>query len=176
VVLSVAFNGRSLTKSFRDRFWSGIRAGLLVGEAAAAAGVSRNAGRVWFAERGGVKPPPSAPAKKRPRLTFEQREEIALLKAEKKTNAEIARAVGCHRSTIGHELEAGSTTFPDRKPRYRASVAQAAAEQRATRSKPGKLATNPRLREEVQARLTVTAGTSIRCTRRWRASALSVLA
>jgi IS30 family transposase len=138
---------------FRDRFWSGIRAGLLVGEAAAAAGVSRKAGRVWFAERGGVKPPRSEPAKERPRLTFEQREEIALLKAEKKTNAEIARAVGCHRSTIGRELAAGSTTFPDRKPRYKASVAQAAADRRAKRAKPGKLATHPRLREEVQVRL-----------------------
>jgi IS30 family transposase len=142
-----------LPKTFRDRFWSGIRAGLLVGEAAEAAGVSRAAGRRWFAERGGVKPPQPTAAKKRPRLTFEQREEIALLKAEKKTNAEIARAVGCHRSTVGRELAAGSTTFPDRNPRYKASVAQAAAERRAQRPEPGKLATNPRLRAEVQARL-----------------------
>jgi IS30 family transposase len=86
-------------------------------------------------------------------LTFEQREEIAVLKAEKKSDAEIARAVGCHRSTIGRELKNGSTTFPDRKPKYRASVAQAAAEQRAKRLKPGKLATSDRLRAEVQTRL-----------------------
>ena len=115
--------------------------------------MSRKAGRVWFTERGGVKPKPARPATKRPRLTFEQREEIAVLKAEKKSDAEIARAVGCHRSTIGRELKNGSTTFPDRKPKYRASVAQAAAEQRAKRLKPGKLATSDRLRAEVQTRL-----------------------
>ena len=137
----------------RERFWSGVRSGLLPAEAAAEAGVSRKAGRVWFTERGGVKPKPARPATKRPRLTFEQREEIAVLEAEKKSDAEIARAVGCHRSTIGRELKNGSTTFPDRKPKYRASVAQAAAEQRAKRLKPGKLATSDRLRAEVQTRL-----------------------
>jgi IS30 family transposase len=86
-------------------------------------------------------------------LSLEQREEIAVLKAQKLTNAEIARRVGCHRATIGRELAAGSTTFPDRKPKYRASVAQAAGEQRARRATPGKLAANPALQAEVQDRL-----------------------
>jgi IS30 family transposase len=86
-------------------------------------------------------------------LTFEQREEIALLKAAGESNASIARAVGCHRSTIGRELAAGSTTFSDRRPRYKASVAQAAADRRAERHRPGKLATCPRLCAQVQADL-----------------------
>jgi IS30 family transposase len=76
-----------------------------------------------------------------------------LLKAQGKANASIARAVGCHRSTIGRELAAGSTTFPDRRPRYRASVAQAAADRRALRHLPGKLASHPRLHRQVQAGL-----------------------
>ena len=76
-----------------------------------------------------------------------------MLKALKLSNAEIARRVGCHRATIGRELASGSTTFPDRKPKYRASVAQAAAEQRSRRERPGKLATRPALRAEVQDRL-----------------------
>ncbi len=142
-----------LPGSVRSQFWAGIRAGLTLGDAAAVAGVSRPGARKWFIERGGVMPPLSEPGKVRPRLTFEQREEIAVLKAQGKTDAEIARAVGCHRSTIGRELAKGLTTFPDRRPRYRASVAQAAAEQRAKRPKPGKLATDPRLRTEVQNRL-----------------------
>ena len=137
----------------RRRFWDGIRAGMLIGEAAQAAGVSATAGSRWFGQRGGVAPAPSTPAMKRPRLTFEQREEIALLKAEKLTNAEIARRVGVHRATIGRELAAGSTTFPDQRPKYRASVAQSAADRRAERPKLSKLARNPALAAEVTARL-----------------------
>jgi transposase, IS30 family len=98
-------------------------------------------------------PPAPMPAGLRPRVSFEQREEIALLRAAGESNASIARTVGCHRSTIGRELAAGSTTFPDRRPRYKASVAQAAADRRAQRHRPGKLATNPRLQAKVQAGL-----------------------
>lgn len=145
--------GRRFVKDVRDRFWAGIRSGLSVLEASAAAGVSRNAGWRWMAERGGVMPPVPAPGRQRPRLTFAQREEIALLRAEKLSNAEIARRVGVHRATIGREFAKGSTTFPDRRPRYTASVAQGAAEQRARRPRPGKLALNPVLLEEVQDRL-----------------------
>jgi IS30 family transposase len=54
---------------------------------------------------------------------------------------------------VGRELLAGSTTFPDRRPRYKASVAQAAADRRARRSGAGKLATHPRLHREVQTGL-----------------------
>jgi len=43
--------------------------------------------------------------------------------------------------------------FPDRQPKYKPSVAQAAAEHRARRDRPTKLATNPRLRAAVQDRL-----------------------
>src|SRR5690606_8109349 len=104
----------------RRRFWDGIRVGLLIEEAAELAGVSGSAGRKWFRQRGGVAPRASTPAVKRPRLTFEQREEIAALRAERLSNAEIARRVGVHRSTIGRELAAGSTRFPDQRPKYRA--------------------------------------------------------
>jgi transposase, IS30 family len=144
---------RPFQRSVRHRFWEQIRAGLSVADASAEVGVSRWAGRDWFVERGGVMPPPRVPAVNRPRLTFEQREEMALLKAAGESNASIARAVGCHRSTIGRELRAGSTTFPDRRARYKASVAQAAADRRAERHRPGKLATHPRLCAAVQSGL-----------------------
>ncbi|MBA8801793.1 IS30 family transposase [Nocardioides ginsengisegetis] len=69
------------------------------------------------------------------------------------SKAEIAREVGVHRSTIGRELAAGSTYFPDRRPKYRATVAQAAADRRASRPKTTKLAGNPALAAEVARRL-----------------------
>ena len=99
-------------------------------------------------------PPRVAPARTRPRLTVEQREEIAILHAAGKSNAQVARVVGCHRSTIGRELEVGSTFYADRRtPRYRASMAQKRADWRARRSAPSKLAGNPRLRQVVQDQL-----------------------
>ena len=42
---------------------------------------------------------------------------------------------------------------PQRRPQYKASAAQARSQRRARRPKPGKLAANPQLREEVQTRL-----------------------
>jgi IS30 family transposase len=144
----------------RREFWERVRAGLSPLEAAAAIGVSGTAGRQWFGDAGGVMPRAVEPAQVRPRLTFEQREEIAILRATKTpdgartTNAEIARQVGCHRSTIGRELALRSTTFNDgHRPRYRASTAQAHAERSARRSTPSKLAASDRLRQVVQDQL-----------------------
>jgi len=100
------------------------------------------------------------PAQVRPRLTFEQREEIAILHATKTpqgtrtTNAEIARRVGCHRSTVGRELALNSTTYTDgHRPRYRASMAQKRTDWRARRPGAAKLATSDRLRQVVQDQL-----------------------
>ncbi len=76
-----------------------------------------------------------------------------MLHAENHCGAETARRIGAHRSTIGRELLAASSTFPDQRAKYRASVAQAAADRRAARAAPGKLAACPSLAAEVAARL-----------------------
>ncbi|WP_414858311.1 IS30 family transposase [Nocardioides sp. Soil774] len=123
---------------------------MTVAEAAQKVGASRFAGMDWYRERGGVMPRLPEPATTRPRLTVEQREEIALLHAAKVSKAEIARVIGCHRATVGRELVRGSTVFPDRLPRYRAVTAQLAADHRARRVRGGKLVANPRLHEKVQ--------------------------
>ena len=69
--------------------------------------------------------------------------------------AQIAVAIGCHRSTIGRELARNSTTYTDgHRPTYRASSAQKRTDWRARRPGSSKLATNDRLREVVQDRLT----------------------
>ena len=93
-------------------------------------------------------------AKVRPRLTFEQREDIAVLLAAGHGKAEIARRVGCHRSTIGRELALKSTTFNDgHRPKYRASTAQKRSDWQARRTGVSKLAASERLRKVVQDQL-----------------------
>ncbi|MDP2772341.1 MAG: IS30 family transposase [Nocardioides sp.] len=143
-----------LPKELELVFWSAVREGLTNAEAAALAGVSEPSVLRWFRQRGGVLPPPPRPAGSRPRLSLEQREEIAILRAQDLSNAEIARRVGVHRSTIGRELAVGSSFRPHRRPTYRASVAQAGADRRASRGHlPGKLARNPALAALVTAAL-----------------------
>ena len=138
----------------RRRFWARIRAGDSVFEASASIGVSETTGREWFRNAGGVMPPHVTSAKVRARLTFEQREDIAVLLAAGHDKAEIARRVGCHRSTIGRELVLKSTTFNDRhRPKYRASTAQKRTDWLARRKGVSKLAASERLREVVQDQL-----------------------
>jgi transposase, IS30 family len=141
-------------REVEHRFWAGVRAGLVLEAAAGSAGVSPTTSRKWFVEAGGVMPAAPAHGRVRPRLTFTQREEIAVLKSQKLTHVEIARQVGCHPSTVGRELTKGMTRDRDlHKPTYRASTAQKKAEWRARRPKISKLAASDRLREVVQAGL-----------------------
>ena len=83
-------------------------------------------------------------------LSFVEREEIALQRAEGASARQIARVLGRAPSTITRELAAG--THPDVR-RYKASVAHRRAEERLARPKPGKLASNPVLAAWVADRL-----------------------
>jgi len=85
-------------------------------------------------------------------LCFEEREEIAMLRAEGRGVREIARAIGRSPSTISRELRRNAATRGG-KLEYRASVAQWKAELMARRPKTAKLAVNERLRDYVQERL-----------------------
>ena len=138
----------------RRRFWEQVRSGLSARDASAAVGVSRWAGERWFRDAGGVMPKIPAPIQVKPRLTFEQREDIAVLFAAGHDKADIARRVGCHRSTIGRELGLNSTTFTDgHRAKCRASTAQKRTDWRARRNGASKLAASDRLREVVQDQL-----------------------
>jgi IS30 family transposase len=123
-------------------------------QAAVVTGVSKDTGLKWFREAGGVLPkvPKSRPVT-RPRLTFEQREEIAIHRAAGVCDAEIARIIGVHRATVGREIARNATRHLDGRQTYRARTAQLRAEQRARRPQPTKLAGNDRLRVQVQDRL-----------------------
>lgn len=85
-------------------------------------------------------------------LSFAEREEIALLRAQDKGVREIARLTGRDASTISRELRRNAATSGARL-EYRASVAQWHAERRGRRPKVAKLAADQRLRDYVQHRL-----------------------
>jgi len=85
-------------------------------------------------------------------LSFQEREEIALLRVQGKGVRQIARAIGRDPSTISRELRRNVATRTA-NPGYRASVAQWKAELAQKRPKPAKLVTNPALRAYVEERL-----------------------
>jgi len=85
-------------------------------------------------------------------LSFVEREEIALLRAEKLGVREIARRIGRSPSTISRELRRNAGTRSGSLT-YWASTAQWHADRRSRRPKLVKLAVNERLRRYVQDRL-----------------------
>ena len=138
-------------REHRVRFWTAIRRGVSTVEAAVEAGVSEAVGVRWFREGGGMPSVTVAPLSGR-YLSFAEREEIALLRAQKLGVREIARRIGRSPSTISRELRRNAGTRSGSLT-YRASTAQWHADRRGRRPKPAKLATNPELRRYVQDRL-----------------------
>jgi len=152
------------------RFWDQIREGMSASDAGVAVGVSMRAAWRWFADAGGVRPrfPVEGP-RRRPRLTLDERNEIQDGMARKESIREMARRLGRAPSTILREIERNGLCRGryrsryrfgvkwhggwETAPRYRASTAQQRTERRARRPRPGKLAKNERLRDEVQTRL-----------------------
>src|SRR3954466_9125233 len=121
----------------RVRFWAAIATGVLTDEASEAAGVSAPVGYRWFRRAGGVNPQLSTTVSGR-YLSFVEREDIALLRAQGLGVRAIARRLCRNASTRTYSLD------------YKASTAQWHAERR---PKVAKLAINQRLRDYVQQRL-----------------------
>ena len=132
-------------------FWVKIAGGLTSEDAAVACGVSGPVGSRWFRERGGM-PSIQLTALSGRYLSFVEREEIALLKAQDHGVREIARRVGRSPSTISRELRRNAATRGGYLA-YRASIAQWKAELMARRPKTAKLAVNAVLRQYVADRL-----------------------
>jgi IS30 family transposase len=120
-------------------------------DAALAVGASQAAGSRWSRERGGMPTFMTVPLTGR-YLSFPEREEIAVLKAQGTGVREIARRLGRNPSTISRELRRNAATRGG-KLDYRASVAQWKTELLARRPKTAKLVENARLREYVQVQL-----------------------
>jgi len=85
-------------------------------------------------------------------LSFAEREEIALLHAQKFSVREIGRRIARASSTISRELRRNAATRSGGF-EYRASTAQWHAERKSKRPKVAKLAANEALRQYVQERL-----------------------
>ncbi len=140
-----------LPRSVERLFWDKVAEGMLAGEAGVAVGVSPVKGSRWFRDAGGMSPY-SWPRPRGRYLSFAEREEIALLKAQGSGVRQIALALGRSPSTISRELRRNAATRGG-KLHYRASVAQWKAELFARRPKTAKLVENPQLRAYVQERL-----------------------
>ena len=139
----------------RRRFWAAIAVGQSSEAAAIEAGVSPAVGARWFREAGGMPPTTVAPSSKPPserQLSFAEREEIALWRAQGGGVREIARRLGRAASTISRELRRNAATRGGGL-EYRATAAQWHAERAARRPKRAKLAVNAALRRYVQDRL-----------------------
>src|SRR3954471_18367183 len=141
----------ALRREVQHTFWGEIAKGLTSVEAGVAVGASGAAGSRWFREAGGMSPFDRAALSGR-YLSFTEREEIAILKAQGIGVREAARRLGRSPSTISRELRRNAATRCGRL-EYRASVAQWKAELVARRPKTAKLVANPRLRDYVQRRL-----------------------
>src|SRR3954453_10089977 len=139
----------------RRRFWTAIAAGRSSEDAAVGAGVSSAVGARWFREAGGMPPSTLARSSMPPSgryLSFAEREEVALWRAQGHGVREVARRLGRAASTISRELRRNAATRGGAL-EYRATTAQWHAERAAQRPKPARLAANPALRTYVQDRL-----------------------
>jgi IS30 family transposase len=142
------FTKPDLPREHERRFWQGIRAGLSVDEAAASAGASWSWGRRIFVRLGGVNPTKPAEPSGHRYLRFEEREEIMRLQASGLGVRAIAREIDRDPSTVSRELRRAVGVRG-----YRAGMAQTHADRGRRGPRGAKLATNLRLRREVQDRL-----------------------
>ena len=135
----------------QQRFWKAIARGLSSEDAAVSCGVSPPVGGRWFREGGGMPPISLAPRSAR-YLSFAEREEIAILRAQGAGVRDIARRLRRAPSTVSRELRRNAATRSGGLA-YRASTAQWHSDRRAKRPKIAKLAANDRLRSYVQDHL-----------------------
>lgn len=141
-----------------EKFWRLRSDGRSTPMAAVDAGIAENTARSEVLRRGGVRPQrPVEPSGRF--LSFQDREDIALGWAAGLTQAEIARQIQRHRSTVGRELKRNQHKGNPTGVRirggiaYRASTAQNKRHVAARRPKTAKLKDNPELRARVQTLL-----------------------
>ena len=97
------------SRAVQRQFWRTIATGVTTAEASLTVGVSVPVGTRWFRHAGGM--PPISLAEPTGRyLSFEEREEIAIMRAKDKGVREIARALGRDPGTISRELRRNAAT------------------------------------------------------------------
>ena len=154
------FTGRSALKSpgapshrreVQNGFWLEIAKGFTCKEAAPRVGAAPVLGSRWFRQSGSM-PSIDLPPLSGRYLSFLEREEIALLRAQAKGVRESARHLARSPSAISRELRRNAATRGGNID-YRASVAQWKAELFAQRPKVAKMVVNEALQHCVQERL-----------------------
>ena len=156
---------RTLRRVEND-FWELVCGGVTHVEAAALVGVGSTTGQRWLSSTGGIRPrlvlvAGVNPSRRTRCLTEFEREHIGLRLAQGVGVRQIARELSRAPSTVSREIKRNGFTrdgyYPDGRPkgywRYRGLLAQSRAETRRRRPKQRKLATCPRLAEQVQTRL-----------------------
>src|SRR3954453_8802989 len=91
-------------------FWVKIAEGMSNEDAAVAVGVSGPVGSRWFRQRGGMPASLGSGPSAGRYLSFAEREEIALLRAQNVGIREIARRIGRAASTVSRELHRNAAT------------------------------------------------------------------
>jgi IS30 family transposase len=154
-------------RDLQRKFWLLVRAGELRTEAAVTMGLAEHTGRRWFNQAGGVVPAHVQTKRSGRYLSLEEREEIFVGVQRGSSIRLIAKSLGRAPSTVLRELrrnmrqqyrtrsrlEGRPGKHRTRPWEYRPSLAQGRADFMAARPKPAKLATNPELRDLVQAKL-----------------------
>ena len=137
------------------QFWAAIAVGRSSEQAAVDAGMSPVGGVRLFRRAGGMPPTHLSPSSKAPSgryLSFAEREEIAIMRAQGHGVRAIARQLNRPPCTISRELRRNAAKRNGAQ-NYRATTAQWHADRSARRPKPAKLATDQALRDYVQGRL-----------------------
>ncbi len=146
--------GQQYSEQAKKAFWEALRLGLTLTQAAVTAGVSEHSGRRWVQQAGYVPRTPFCPgqeadtAPQTQALSFVERCRLEELLEQQYSQADAAKLLGRHRSTIVREARRGATGCG-----YRARVGQDVAEANATRPKPRKLEQHSALLDEVVRRL-----------------------
>src|SRR4051794_7204267 len=130
-------------REHRQGFWDAVAVGARSEDAAAAVGLSAAVGTRWFREAGGMRTVSRCRLSGR-YLSFAEREEIAMLKAQGEGVRAIVRRLRRSASTISRELRRNPATRGG-KLEYRATTAQWQADRRASRPKVAKLVANDAL-------------------------------
>ena len=128
-----------------QRFWQQVADGDGYVDAGASVGWSVTTVRNELRAAGGVRPRRGRSLTGRS-LTFREREEIAVMRAQRVSVREMARRLGRAPSTVSRELRRNA----DKPCLYRATTAHARAHERAARPKTARLLANEKLREKVQ--------------------------
>jgi transposase, IS30 family len=138
-----------IAREVQRGFWRLIQQGQSSRDAASGVGAGHNVAEGWFRHSGGMSPLRLTVSGRY--LSMAEREEIACARAAGHGVRQIASLVGRDPATISRELRRGIGWHKDG---YRASVAQACADQRCRRPKPRRLQTNAALRAIVEDKLT----------------------